>query len=123
MEEDFFLGKTIVVSGGAGFVGSNLVKKLSLQNPARIFVVDNLLSSEEINIKGIPKVDFIRSSIANDDVLEQISKERPEYIFHLATYHGNQSSIHDPIADHDNNLITSIKLFDKFKFIKLSIFA
>lgn len=115
MEEDFFLGKTIVVSGGAGFVGSNLVKKLSLQNPARIFVVDNLLSSEEINIKGIPKVDFIRSSIANDDVLEQISKERPEYIFHLATYHGNQSSIHDPIADHDNNLITSIKLFDKFK--------
>jgi UDP-glucose 4-epimerase len=115
MDMDFFKGKKIVVSGGAGFVGSNLVRKLSLQSPEKIFVVDNLLSSEEINIKGIPKVEFIHSSIANDAVLDQLYKERPEYIFHLATYHGNQSSIYDPIADHDNNLITSIKLFDKFK--------
>ncbi len=115
MDMDFFKGKKIVVSGGAGFVGSNLVRKLSLQSPEKIFVVDNLLSSEEINIKGIPKVEIIHSSIANDAVLDQLYKERPEYIFHLATYHGNQSSIYDPIADHDNNLITSIKLFDKFK--------
>jgi UDP-glucose 4-epimerase len=36
-------------------------------------------------------------------------------MFHLATYHGNQSSIHDPIADHDNNLITTLKLLEHVK--------
>ena len=35
--------------------------------------------------------------------------------FHLACYHGNQSSIHDPLADHDNNTITSLKLFEWLK--------
>ncbi len=38
--------------------------------------------------------------------------------FHLACYHGNQSSIADPLADHDNNTYTSLKLFDRLKDIK-----
>ena len=38
-----------------------------------------------------------------------------DYVFHLACFHGNQSSIADPIADHDNNAITSLKLFDQLK--------
>ena len=36
-------------------------------------------------------------------------------MFHLATYHGNQSSIADPLADHANNLITTLKLFEHLK--------
>ena len=36
-----------------------------------------------------------------------------DYVFHLATYHGNQSSIADPLADHDNNLITTLKLYER----------
>ena len=35
-----------------------------------------------------------------------------DYVFHLACYHGNQSSIHDPLADHQNNTLTTLKLFD-----------
>jgi nucleoside-diphosphate-sugar epimerase len=40
------------------------------------------------------------------------------YAFHLACFHGNQSSIADPLADHDNNTLTSLKLFDRLKDIK-----
>ena len=36
-----------------------------------------------------------------------------DYVFHLATYHGNQSSIADPLADHENNLITTLKLYER----------
>ena len=115
MAGSVFENKKILVAGGAGFVGSNLVKALAVNKPAMIFVVDNLLSSEKENISGIEPVRLIQGSIADDAILNELHREGMDYIFHLATYHGNQSSIHDPIADHDNNLITSIKLFDKFK--------
>jgi nucleoside-diphosphate-sugar epimerase len=36
----------------------------------------------------------------------------------LACYHGNQSSIHDPLADHENNTLTTLKLFERLKDIK-----
>jgi nucleoside-diphosphate-sugar epimerase len=38
-----------------------------------------------------------------------------DYVFHLATYHGNQSSMHDPLADHENNTLTTLKLFNRLK--------
>lgn len=109
-----FQDTKILVVGGAGFVGSNLVKRL-LQCPLKkIVVIDNLLSSERVNLPDDPKVTFIEGSITNDDVLEQI-KDDFEYIFHLATYHGNQSSIHDPLADHENNTLTTLKLCEQIK--------
>jgi nucleoside-diphosphate-sugar epimerase len=38
-----------------------------------------------------------------------------DVVYHLATYHGNQSSIANPLADHDNNLITTLKLYERLK--------
>lgn len=112
-----FRDTKILVVGGAGFVGSNLAKRL-LQCPLKeIVVVDNLLSSERVNIPEDPKVTFIEGSITDDNVLAQI-KDDFEYIFHLATYHGNQSSIHDPLADHENNTLTTLKLCERIKDFK-----
>jgi nucleoside-diphosphate-sugar epimerase len=37
------------------------------------------------------------------------------YVFHLATYHGNQSSMADPLADHENNTLTTLKLYERIK--------
>ncbi|MBM3276089.1 MAG: NAD-dependent epimerase/dehydratase family protein, partial [Candidatus Sericytochromatia bacterium] len=43
-------GKNVLVAGGAGFVGSNLVKRILPRDPARIVVVDNFLSAEPENL-------------------------------------------------------------------------
>ncbi|WP_342740139.1 NAD-dependent epimerase/dehydratase family protein [Bradyrhizobium sp. B117] len=112
-----FNGSTILVVGGAGFVGSNLVKKLLEEGPARIVVVDNLLSADVSNVPDDGRIEFIARSITDDDVLAALP-ENLDYAFHLACYHGNQSSIADPIADHDNNTLTSLKLFDRLKDIR-----
>ncbi len=112
-----FKNSKVLVVGGAGFVGSNLVKLLLSENAARVLVVDNLLSAEKTNIPNDSRVSFVEGSIANDSVLACLGDEF-DYVFHLATYHGNQSSIHDPIADHDNNTITSLKLFNRMKDFK-----
>lgn len=108
-------GKKVLVVGGAGFVGSNLCHHiLATQNPKQLIIVDNLLSSDISNVPVDPRVQFIFGSIADDRILNQLPNDL-QIVFHLACYHGNQSSIADPIADHDNNTITSLKLFEHIK--------
>ncbi len=112
-----FSEQTVLVVGGAGFVGSNLVHQILAQNPQEIIIVDNLLSSETANIPSDARVRFIFGSITEDNILSQLPNDL-DYAFHLACYHGNQSSIEDPLADHDNNTLTSLKLFERLKEIK-----
>jgi UDP-glucose 4-epimerase len=117
MTQPTFKNARCLVVGGAGFVGSNLVVKLLEQDPAHVTIVDNLLSSDLSNIPQDSRVSFIYGSIADDAVLAKLPRDL-DYAWHLACYHGNQSSIADPIADHDNNTITSLKLFDTLKDFK-----
>lgn len=107
----------VLVVGGAGFVGSNLVHQILEQSPREIIVVDNLLSSDVTNVPDNPRVRFVFGSITDDKILADLPDDL-DFAFHLACYHGNQSSIADPMADHDNNTLTSLKLFDRLKEIK-----
>jgi UDP-glucose 4-epimerase len=109
-----FAGTSILVTGGAGFVGSNLVRRLLRDQPRSIRVVDNLLSAERWNVPNDRAVDLVEGSIADDAVLDGI-RDDYDFVFHLCTYHGNQSSIHDPLADHEHNQLTTLKLFDRIK--------
>ena len=120
-------GKNILVVGGAGFVGSNLVNKLVTDySPKTIYVVDNLLSSGTSNLPQNSLVlKFIYGSIAEYSILNKIPDDI-NFVFHLACFHGNQSSIEDPIADHNNNNITSLMLFNyikDFKFLEKVVYS
>jgi UDP-glucose 4-epimerase len=114
MSELSFKQSKILVVGGAGFVGSNLCRALLAQEPVELIIVDNLLSSDLSNVPEHPDVQFLLGSIADDRVLARLPRDL-EFVFHLACYHGNQSSIADPIADHDNNTLTTLKLFEHIK--------
>jgi UDP-glucose 4-epimerase len=117
MTQANFSGCKVLVVGGAGFVGSNLVHQILQQDVKQIIVVDNLLSSDVSNIPADPRVEFVFGSITDDRILHNLPEDL-DYAFHLACFHGNQSSIADPFADHDNNTYTSLKLFDRLKDIK-----
>jgi UDP-glucose 4-epimerase len=112
-----FSALRILVTGGAGFVGSNLVRLLIELDAGHVHIVDNLLSAERANIPGGARIRFTEASITDDSVLAALADEY-DYVFHLCTYHGNQSSIHDPLADHANNTLTTLKLYERLKSFK-----
>ena len=104
----------VLVVGGAGFVGSNVVLALLDRGARRVCVVDNFLSAEHENVPVDPRVELVEGSIADDAVLAGLADEW-DYVFHLSTYHGNQSSIANPLEDHEHNLITTLKLYEHAK--------
>lgn len=111
---DNFRNKNVLVIGGAGFIGSNLVRQILLLEDVSITIVDNLLSSDVSNIPDVERVKFIFGSVCDKGVLDQIGDEF-HYIFNLACFHGNQSSLHDPIKDHENNALPSLMILDHIK--------
>lgn len=120
-----FQNTVIILVGGAGFVGSALARRLLADNPAKLIIVDNLLSAEIGNIPKDPRVEFRLGSITSGKILAGLPEDA-DYIFHLATYHGNQSSMHDPLADHENNTLTTLKLLERvkdFKRLKTLVYA
>jgi nucleoside-diphosphate-sugar epimerase len=112
-----FAKQRILVVGGAGFVGSNLVKALLHDSPREVIVVDNLLSAERANVPADPRVSFVCGSITEDRILKGLPNDL-DYVFHLATFHGNQNSMADPLADHENNTLTTLKLLERIKACK-----
>lgn len=121
-----FDGTVILITGGAGFVGSNLLRYLiENSSPNAILVIDNFLSSDPENLPDDPRLRILVGSAGDPRVLDRLP-EQIDYVFHLSCYHGNQSSIHDPLADHDNNSYPSLVLFDRIsknKGIKKVVYA
>lgn len=105
-------GSRALVVGGAGFVGSNLVHALVARGAASVVVVDNLLSSNRTDVLELPGVAFMRGSIADRAILDRLADDF-DLAFHLATFHGNQNSMADPLADHRNNLETTLRLYER----------
>ena len=99
--------KHSVVIGGAGFVGSWVVEEILKSADSRVTIIDNLISSEKWNISTDPRVTFIEGSAANFESFEKI-QGGVDYIYQLACFHGNQSSIAKPLDDLENGLKTTL---------------
>ena len=100
-----------IVIGGAGFVGSWVVDEILASSQGEVFIIDNLLSSEKSNIALNPRVHFIKGTASSEKFLNQVDAPINR-IFHLACFHGNQSSIHDPLQDLENSLKPTLSVLN-----------
>jgi nucleoside-diphosphate-sugar epimerase len=90
--------KTVLVTGGAGCVGSNLTNKLS-NFAGRVIILDNLESAYEWNIPSQDNIEFVKGDILDDEMLKRVFNEKPDYVFHLAAHFANQNSVENPELD------------------------
>jgi nucleoside-diphosphate-sugar epimerase len=101
-----------VVTGGAGFIGSNLVDHL-LARGDRVLVVDNLSTGSLRNLTDAlssDRCDFVEVDIRDEDVITVIEKCSPEVIFHLAAQADVRVSVADPGFDAEVNILGTIKV-------------
>lgn len=94
-----FEGKTILVTGGAGCVGSNLSRKLADLGADKVIIFDNMSSAYHWNIPIRDNIEFINGDILNDEDLKRAFKEKPDYVYHLAAHFANQNSVDQPETD------------------------
>jgi nucleoside-diphosphate-sugar epimerase len=92
-----------VVTGGAGFIGSAIVRKLLAEGASRVVVLDNLLTGQERNIEEIrSQIDFQRADIRNYEEIAPLMRGAA-VVFHEAAIPSVPRSIDDPVPSHDVN--------------------
>lgn len=118
--------KKVIVTGGAGFIGSHVVDYL-LQHGYKVFVLDNFSTGNENNLKRAiqsfsSSLEVEKIDIANNKTYTLVQKIRPHAIFHYAGQISVRQSIEDPVHDIRMNTETTLKLLEASKKAQVTQF-
>ena len=104
-----FSGKKILVTGGNGAVGCNLVKRL-LKLDAKVTVLDDFSQSIKGNLKHDKNLRLIKGDITNPRILKKVFSQNFHTVFHLAARFANEMSVNDPYEDLRVNVEGTLKI-------------
>lgn len=112
----------ILVTGGAGFIGSHIVDAL-IARGHRVVVVDNLSGGKKENIN--PKAKFYKVDIRDKKIENIFKKEKPDFVFHYAAQIDTRTSVRDPVFDAEVNVLGTINILQNAakQKVKKVIFA
>ncbi|MCK4810109.1 MAG: NAD-dependent epimerase/dehydratase family protein [Candidatus Omnitrophica bacterium] len=107
---NYYEGRKVLVTGGAGAVGSILVRKL-LELKAQVIVLDDLSSGYTWNLpQNEQGLLFVQGDVVDEVDLKRVFNEEPQIIFHLAAFFANQNSVDYPEKDLNINGLGTLKL-------------
>ena len=107
----------ILVTGGAGFIGSHLVDEL-INKKYKVFIIDNLSTGKKENLNSQAK--FYKTDIQSSNISQIFKQEKPNIIFHLAAQIDVRKSVEDPITDAKINILGTLNLIKNFNLINSS---
>jgi len=102
-------GKKVLVTGGAGFIGSCLSSRL-IDEGCNVVVIDNLSTGFESNIPQA--AEFLKLDISKEDFINKLTKIRFDYVFHLAAQTSGEISFEDPAYDVKTNVMGTLLLLN-----------
>ncbi len=107
-----YRGKKILITGGAGCIGSNLTEALIKAEAAKIIVLDDLSAAAKWNIPLAPGVVFIQGSVLDEEMLKRAFSEKLDFVFHLAAHFANQNSVDNPETDLMVNGLGTLRILE-----------
>ena len=107
----------ILITGGAGCIGSNIVRTLLQGEPTQIIILDDFSSSFPWNLPKDPRLSVIDGSILNEQRLKEVFHRRPDYVIHLAAHFANQNSIDHP---EDDLMVNGLGLMRVLEYSRLT---
>jgi len=124
----YYQDRTILVTGGAGAIGSNLIIALSrlVGQFGKVIVLDNLSSikiKDPWNVTPLPNIMFVMGDVRDDRDLKRVIKERPSIVFHLAAFFANQNSVDYPETSAMVDVIGQIKLLEYSTLLQVDRFV
>jgi dTDP-glucose 4,6-dehydratase len=114
--------KVMLVTGGAGFIGSNFINYFLRYNKNYVIVnYDNLTTSGNINnlkdIERSPRYHFVKGSICNHDLINYVIKRhRPDYIINFASETSQEKSLVNPTPFFETNVMGTLTLLDSARY-------
>jgi nucleoside-diphosphate-sugar epimerase len=118
-----YKAKNILITGGAGCIGSNLTKALIKAKAAKLIVLDDLSAAERWNIPPDPSVVFIHGSILDEEVLKRAFSGKLDFVFHLAAHFANQNSVDNPETDLEVNGLGVLKVLEYSHLARVNKFV
>jgi UDP-glucose 4-epimerase len=115
-------GQVVLVTGGAGAIGSNLTRALA-EAGARVIVLDDLSSGERWNVPSLPGVLFVEGDVLDEVKLKRAFFERPSIVYHLAAFFANQNSVDHPERDLMVNGMGTLRLLEYAVFTNVERFV
>ncbi|MCK4584747.1 NAD-dependent epimerase/dehydratase family protein, partial [candidate division WOR-3 bacterium] len=109
----------ILVTGGAGFIGSHLVDRLT-ELGHKVIIIDNLTTGKKTNIN--PRAQFYEMDINDRKLVQVFEKHKPNYLFHLAAQVDVRKSVKDPLYDARSNIMGTINLLTRCRDFKVKKF-
>lgn len=114
-----FKNSRILVTGGAGFIGNNLIRRLLQYDASSIVIMDNQSSGMAVFLPNDPRITFVGMDIDKMDKLNfVINQHEFDYVFHLAAHFANQNSVDHPFSDIQTNIVGTVSLLEILKFHK-----
>ena len=97
--ENYYEGKTVLITGGSGAIGSNLARAIANLKARLVVVLDDLSAAYEWNIPPLSNVLFVKGSVTDEVALKRVFALKPNIVYHLAAFFANQNSVDYPQRD------------------------
>ena len=104
--------KTVLITGGAGAIGSNLTRAIASLGAKTVIVLDDMSAAYSWNLPDLPNVLHIQGSVVDEAALKRVFGETPHLVFHLAAFFANQNSVDYPERDLEVNGLGTLRVLE-----------